>query len=437
MVRPLNKIIRLIPGQSILKGWSKRFQLAACFDKRFSLNRDVYLIKGTRRSAIYDLPKGEVYSVDYTFRNVLDLALMGRTPKEIIIQTDNNLYEIIGFLNTLADQGLGGWYEGPACPPKSYKDLPAPPWELRFAWLELTDGCNLRCIHCYSDSGPSRLPKKEMLLTEAWEHLICELAELGCSAVQFTGGEALLMEDQLLDLIPVAEEKGIEVEVFTNLTLLTPRIAKFFKQHNVRVATSLYAPDDKLHDSITTVKGSFARTVESIEELVSEGIPLRIGIVALSENENCLDETTRFAKEELGVDQVRVGRVLRAGRGCSTASEELVPPDDKLCFPKISKEDFVARLHGHSCWKGKIAIAPTGNVLPCPFARNIVLGNVRHQRLPDIIASDGLDQVWGLTKDKIETCRDCEYRYVCFDCRARAENLTTKPTNCQYNPCEC
>ena len=419
-----------------LKTWSETFRSVNHFDRKFSFNEDVYLVKGAKHSAIYDLARGEIYSVDYAFQNALDLALMGRTPKEIIAQTDNDLYEIIGFLNKLADQGLGGWYEGPTRPPKSYKDLPPPPWELRVAWLELTDGCNLRCIHCYSDSGPSRLPEKETVLSQGFGHLISQLAELGCSAVQFTGGEALLMEDQLLDLIPVAEENGIRVEVFTNLTLLTTRIAKFFKQHNVRVATSLYAPDEKLHDSITSVKGSFARTVGSIRELVSKDITLRIGIVAMRRNESKLDETIRFAKEELGVDQVRVGRVLRAGRGCSIASEELIPSDEKLCFPKISKEDFVARLHGHSCWRGKIAIAPSGDVLPCPCVRNLILGNVKRQSLHHILLSDGLKRIWGLTKDKIETCQDCEYRYACFDCRVRAGNLTGKPTDCWYNPYE-
>ncbi|MCL0078067.1 radical SAM protein [Dehalococcoidia bacterium] len=362
---------------------------------------------------------------------------MGQTPKEIITQTDNNLYEIIGFLNKLADHRLGGWYQGPTRPPKSYKDLPPLPWELRAAWLEVTDACNLCCIHCYNDSGVSQLPEKGTMSREDFGRLISELAALGCSAILFTGGEALLMEDQLLDLIRVAEEKGIIVEVFTNLTLLTTRITKFFKQHKVRVATSLYAPDEKLHDSITTVKGSFARTVESIRQLVSEDIPLRIGVIVMPQNENSLNETIRFAKEELGVDQVRAARVLRAGRGCSIASEDFnIPFGGKRPFPKISKEDFIARLHGHGCWRGKIAIASTGDVFPCIAARDIALGNVKQQSLPDIIISDHLKQIWELSKDKIESCRDCEYRYACFDCRVRAGNLTGKPTDCSYNPYE-
>ncbi|MBT9149407.1 MAG: radical SAM protein [Dehalococcoidia bacterium] len=421
----------------MLRRWAEKFRLVSHFDKKFSLNEDVYLVKGSKRGAIYDLAGGDVYSVDETFSNALDSALLGRTPKEITMEVDHNLYEIIGFLRKLADQGLGEWYEGPTHSSKSYKDLPPPSWHLRFAWLELTDSCNLRCVHCYSDSGASQLPEKGTMLTEDFRHLILEVAGLGCSAIQFTGGEALLRQDQLLDLILIAEEKGIEVEVFTNLTLLTKGIVNFFKQHNVRVGTSLYASNQQLHDSITRVKGSFVRTIESIRELVSADIPLRVGIVAMPQNENSLNQTIRFAKEELGVHQVRASKVLRVGRGCSIASDDFIPLGEKLAFPKISKEDFIARLHGHNCWRGKIAIAPTGEVLPCPAARDIVLGNVQHQNLPDIIVSDRLRHIWELSKDKIESCQDCEYRYACFDCRPRAENLTSKPTDCWYNLCEC
>lgn len=133
------------------------------------------------------------------------------------------------------------------------------------------------------------------------------------------------MQDQLLDLILITEENGIKVEVFTDLTLLTKGIANLFKQHNARVATSLYASKEQLYDSITTVKGSFAGTVEGIRELVSADIPLRIGVIAVSQNENNLNETIRFAKEELRVGQVRVARVLGTGRACSVVSDDFHP----------------------------------------------------------------------------------------------------------------
>ena len=80
-----------------LKTWSETFRSVNHFDRKFSFNEDVYLVKGAKHSAIYDLARGEIYSVDYAFQNALDVALRGRTPKEIITQTDNNLPMVRSF----------------------------------------------------------------------------------------------------------------------------------------------------------------------------------------------------------------------------------------------------------------------------------------------------------------------------------------------------
>ena len=33
--------------------------------------------------------------------------------------------------------------------------LPVEAEGLQFLWLEITGRCNLSCVHCYADSGPS------------------------------------------------------------------------------------------------------------------------------------------------------------------------------------------------------------------------------------------------------------------------------------------
>jgi len=267
---------------------------------------------------------------------------------------------------------------------------------------------------------------------DEWGYLTSELGRLGCSMIQLTGGEALMM-NQLTDLILTSRDNGIEtIEVFSNLTLLTGGLLEFFSRQRVMIATSLYGPSPQIHDSITRVRGSFQTTVRSIQQLVANGVSLRIGIVILPQNKDYIQETIQFAREELGVEQTEASRVLRAGRGCLIACDEVTP--QRLAFPWVTKEAFVARMSGHSCWGGKICISPVGDVLPCPFTRDIALGNVRQQGVSAVISSDGLNEIWRLSKDKVETCRDCEYRYACFDCRPKAATLTGKPANCRYDP---
>lgn len=66
------------------------------------------------------------------------------------------------------------------------------------------------------------------------------------------------------------------------------------------------------------------------------------------------------------------------------------------------------------------------------------MGNVQRSTLAEILAGEQLYALWGLTKDQVEVCRDCEYRYACGDCRpaamGRYGNLYAKYPRCSYNP---
>jgi radical SAM protein with 4Fe4S-binding SPASM domain len=44
---------------------------------------------------------------------------------------------------------------------------------------------------------------------------------------------------------------------------------------------------------------------------------------------------------------------------------------------------------------------------------------------------------WSITKDQINVCKDCEFRYICTDCRAYTTNIDndySKPLKCSYDP---
>ncbi len=303
-------------------------------------------------------------------------------------------------------------------------------------WLELTRSCNLSCIHCYAEATPneegSNLPFGDI------RKVISELAEARCSAIQLTEGEPLLTP-YLMDIIGLLVEAGFKyIELFSNLTLLTDDQASVLKRYGVRVATSIYASEGAVHDAITRTKGGFEKTVQGVRLLRSYGIPMRIAVIVLPLNAERVEERATFVREELGVEHVTLGPVLPAGRGREVPP---VPPDwwrPKLTsfapLACIRKEDFAVRLHGHSCWYGRLCISPNGDVFPCPFVRNWLIGNVREQSLSTILRSDSLLRAWGLFKDRIEVCRDCEFRYMCFDCRAKAPTLFGKPRDCTYDP---
>lgn len=106
-------------------------------------------------------------------------------------------------------------------------------------------------------------------------------------------------------------------------------------------------------------------------------------------------------------------------------------------FKKISESTYYFNLSQNSCWGRKIAITKDGMVRPCIHS-NISVGrlsaNKNFQKLIEKVL-----KYWHITKDKVETCRDCEFRYMCFDCREIAQrknngNLYAANPLCRYNP---
>lgn len=90
----------------------------------------------------------------------------------------------------------------------------------------------------------------------------------------------------------------------------------------------------------------------------------------------------------------------------------------------------------NGCLNRKIAIDEFGTIRNCPSMAD---GYGFYKDLPFIrIASlPEFQEKWGLKKDTISVCNECEFRYVCSDCRAflsDPEDINSKPLKCGYNP---
>jgi radical SAM protein with 4Fe4S-binding SPASM domain len=56
--------------------------------------------------------------------------------------------------------------------------------------------------------------------------------------------------------------------------------------------------------------------------------------------------------------------------------------------------------------------------------------------MANTVASMDFQRFWRISKDHMEICRQCEFRYVCTDCRAYLESDVSrgKPARCSYDP---
>jgi radical SAM protein with 4Fe4S-binding SPASM domain len=417
----------------------------------FSLNADCFLVTGAVNAAIYHLSSGDVYAIDSVGRTVLERIEQGFPVTDVYpdVPQISEPAEMLAYLHELEALGLGRFHNGPAQSTKI--DLPPASFVLRKVWLELTVRCNLRCLHCYADA--SSQGENGALSLGQWQATISEAASLGAQWIQFIGGEPLLFGKQnLFALIARARESRFQiVEIFSNGILLDDECIEFFAEHGVQVALSVYAKQPEIHDQVTQCPGSFQRTMCNAEKLRNRNVPVRFSLVVMRHNSPYEQETLAWIQSKFDTTLAcsDVIRCTPGGRGQQTGllTPELwmrqlrTDPD----FPRVDIDRFVQNKFGHPCLCGTICVQANGNVYPCIMDRTHVLGNVAKSNLGKIVSGPETRTIWGLSKDQIPACRDCEYRYACMDCRPLAigmaealeepqQGLFAKNPCCLYDP---
>ena len=97
---------------------------------------------------------------------------------------------------------------------------------------------------------------------------------------------------------------------------------------------------------------------------------------------------------------------------------------------------FTESLSNNSCLNLKISIDSEGNIKNCPSMPES-FGNIKDTTIAEAIEKPGFKKYWNITKDQIAVCKDCEFRYICTDCRAYKEDPEddySKPLKCGYDP---
>jgi MoaA/NifB/PqqE/SkfB family radical SAM enzyme len=242
-----------------------------------------------------------------------------------------------------------------------------------FMWLEITSNCQLECSHCYAASGPGK--GHGTVSDDQWMQTLTEAATAGVQQVQFIGGEPTA-HPALSRLITHARQLGLNVEVFSNLFSIREHIWQALDQPGVSLATSYYSSGAEVHDQITHRAGSFARTRANIAEAVRRDIPLRVGLIRLSEEQDIDSAIEELIAIGVPPDAIGVDDQRGVGRGGSAACTT----EDELCG---------------KCAGGVLAVMPDGTVQPCVFSRDarFEVGNITAENLGSVLNGERLHQM--------------------------------------------
>lgn len=159
------------------------------------------------------------------------------------------------------------------------------------------------------------------------------------------------------------------------------------------------------------------------------------------------EEWIKFTKRNLRIDLLTLHsspsntkEILKNGTVILKIQQTV---DSRKCCGQINKEYFVLNLQQfsesqsyNSCLNQKIAIDSNGEIKNCPSMRKS-FGNISNTTLEQALNTKDFKNVWSITKNRIEKCKDCEFRLVCTDCRAYIDdpsNIFSPPLKCGYSP---
>ena len=164
------------------------------------------------------------------------------------------------------------------------------------ATIEVVDTCNLHCVHCYRQED-----KKTFWDRNSFRKVLFELRSLGTMHLTLTGGEPMC-HPQFCDFLSIASELGFVISIQTNATLVDNFILKAVQSNHISdVSISLYSVTNSVHDSITGISGSCAKTKQAIETLCNAGVRVSINAPIFLPNKNSMPELKRFG-DKMGLD---------------------------------------------------------------------------------------------------------------------------------------
>lgn len=297
-----------------------------------------------------------------------------------------------------------------------YRSIVCAPHQIAF---DITNKCNLRCLHCYNSSGENVVTKNELD--------DCEVAEFINSVVQFRpygfcfcGGETLLRPEVLCRGISALSKAGIACSMVTNGILLTPELLTDLVCSGLRAIQFSLDGSQPSHDKLRNRAGVYEAVTDAIDLVLSD-TDLHLGVAFCPTAFNTDD--LRFIYDLLIAEYAASGRSRRMSvddsidlrvqplmlLGRARRHMDIRPTDQQyrklvMVIRELQAErtrvkaqwgdpiDHLIRFMDPKMLMDQVTIHANGDIVVSPYLP-LVVGNVRKHPLAEYWRG-GLSTVW-------------------------------------------
>ena len=236
-------------------------------------------------------------------------------------------------------------------------------YPLNQIYFYLTEGCNLRCRHCWiAPKYQSEKKSYPALDLNLFKSIIEQAKPLGLTGVKLTGGEPLL-HPELNEILEYIQAQDLRLTVETNGVLCTPELAqKMAACKDPFVSVSLDGADAEIHESIRGVDGCFDSALKGIRKLVEVGLRPQVIMTIMRHNKGQMEQMVRVA-ESLGAGSVKFNILQPTARGERMHfTGEALDIEELVDLGKWVEDILSAKTHLNLYYDRPIAFQPLGKM---------------------------------------------------------------------------
>ncbi len=198
------------------------------------------------------------------------------------------------------------------------------------AW-NITRTCNLRCIHCYTDSEEKAYEGE--LTTDEGKKLITDLKEFGVPALLFSGGEPLVRKD-FWELAAHGKSQGLRMTISTNGTLIDEKTAKRIKETGFSYVGISLDGIGEINDKFRGKDGAFKKAVRGFNNCVAVKQKVGLRLTLTRHNLLNLHEIFDFIEAEK-IQRACFYHLVYSGRASELSNEDLTHEETRRAMDII------------------------------------------------------------------------------------------------------